>query len=311
MAKPTFREETRAVMAKADETLVASLLRGALDLHVHSGPSTMPRQLDHLQAVEEAAAAGMAAVLFKDHHYSVAPFLPIIERLTEGSGVRSYACLVLNNAVGGLNPYAVDFALKSGAKLIMMPTAHSANHIRSTHRKVKLASRIQLKKPYAVHVVDQYGELLDPLKEILDMIAGHDAVLASGHLHIAEIWKLFEEARARGVKRLMVNHPTYDIHCTYADIAELVSMGAVIEQSACLFIDSRFNVYEPEELKRQIDAAGVDATSFGSDLGQVDCPTPVEGIRQAIRLCLGLGYAVEDVRKMVRDNPARVIGLHE
>jgi flagellar biosynthesis/type III secretory pathway M-ring protein FliF/YscJ len=64
-----------------------------------------------------------------------------------------------------------------------------------------------------------------------------------------------------------------------------------------------------EELKRQIDAAGVDATSFGSDLGQVDNPTPVEGIRQAIRLCLGLGYAPEDVRKMVRINPARVIGL--
>lgn len=311
MTKTSFRQEARALMEGADETLVDDLMQGAVDLHVHSGPSTMPRQLDHFQAVEQAADAGMRAILFKDHHYSVAPFIPIMERLIGDRGVGMFGGLVLNNAAGGLNPFAVDFNVKSGAKLIWMPTAHAANHIRNTHRNARLASSVQLRKPYGITVVDANGQLLDAAKQILDIIAEHDVILSSGHLHIAEVWPLFEEAKRRGVKRLLVNHPTYGLHCTYDDIAELAAMGAVLEQSACLFVDSRFNVYPPEELKRQIDAAGVDNSSIGSDLGQVDNPSPVEGMRQAIKLCLGLGYSPEDIRKLVSTNSARLLGLDE
>ena len=90
---------------------------------------------------------------------------------------------------------------------------------------------------------------------------------------------------------------------------ELAAMGAMIEQSACLFIDSRFNVFPPEELKAQVDAAGVANSSMGSDLGQVDNPSPVEGMRQIIAMLLALGFSDEDVGKMVRDNPARLVGL--
>ena len=75
------REKARALMATIDDGVVDGLMKGAVDLHVHSGPSTMARQLDHFQAVEQAAAAGMRGIMFKDHHYSVAPFLPIMERV--------------------------------------------------------------------------------------------------------------------------------------------------------------------------------------------------------------------------------------
>ena len=54
------REQARSLMAGVDDDVAARLLKGALDLHVHSGPSTMPRQLDHMQAAEEAIAAELA-----------------------------------------------------------------------------------------------------------------------------------------------------------------------------------------------------------------------------------------------------------
>ena len=308
MSPTEWRREALAIMAGADEDVVTGLMRGAIDLHVHSGPSTMARQLDHLEQVEQAAAAGMAGVLFKDHHYSVAPLIPMMRRVAGDLGVEIYGSVVLNNAVGGLNPYAVDFNVKSGAKLVFMPTAHAANHIRNTHRKARLASNVKLREPTAITVVDPMGRLLDPVREILDIIAEHDVILSSGHLHIAEIWALFDEAKKRGVTRLLCNHPTYGLHCSYDDIAELAGMGVVLEQSACLFVDSRFNVYPPEELKRQVDAAGPENSSVGSDLGQVDNPSPVEGMRQMIRLLLGLGYSEAQVRLMVRDNPARLVG---
>lgn len=305
------REEVRALIAGVDDGRAAALLRGALDLHVHSGPSTMPRQLDHLQAAEEAVAAGMRGVLFKDHHYSVAPFVPLMERVLGDRSLSMFSGLVLNNSTGGLNPFVVDAQLKMGAKLIWMPTAQAANHIRSAHRKVRLASNVQLRDSPGLTVVDGYGNVLDEVKQILDLVAEFDAILSSGHLHVWEIWRLFEEARARGVKRLLVNHPMYGLHFTYDDIRDLAAMGALIEQSAALYVDSRFNVFSPQELKEHILAAGVSRSSIGSDLGQVDNPTPVEGMRQAIKLCLALGFTDEEVRTMVADNPARLVGLIE
>ena len=303
------RAEARRIIAGIDPAVIDRLMQGAVDLHVHSGPSTMARQLDHFEAVEQAAAAGMRGILFKDHHYSVGPFLPIMERLLSHLGVAMYGSLVLNNSTGGLNPAVVDFHLKSGTKMIFMPTAHAANHIRSNHRGGKLKSNVQLRKPKPLTVLSEDGALLDSVREILDMVAEHDAILSSGHLHVAEIWLLFEEARKRGVKRLVINHPMYGLHFTPADISELAALGAVVEQSACLYVDSRFNTYSPAELKEHIDAAGVANSSIGSDLGQVDNPSPVEGLRQAAALCLGLGYSEADVTTMLRDNPAKLVGL--
>lgn len=309
MADKNWRAEARTLIDSVDSSRVDALMKGAIDLHVHSGPSTMPRQLDHLEQVDQAAAAGMQAVLFKDHHYSVAPMIPMLERIAGDKGVRMFGSVVLNNAVGGLNPYAVDLNVKMGAKLVYMPTAHAANHIRNTHRKARLASNVQLRKPFGISVTDDRGQLLDVVKEILDIIAEHDVILSSGHLHAAEVFALFSEAKARGVKKLLVNHPAYGLHLTEEDVADLAAMGAIIEQSACLFIDSRFNCFSPDELKAQVDAAGVANSSFGSDLGQVDNPSPVEGMRQIIALCLALGYTDDEVRVMVRDNPAKLVDI--
>lgn len=303
------RAEARRIIATIDPERVDQLIKGAVDLHVHSGPSIMARQLDHFEAVEQAAAAGMRGILFKDHHYSVAPFLPIMERMLGHLGVAMYGAIVLNNTCGGFNPAAVDFTLKSGGKMVFMPTAHAANHIRSNHRGGKLKANIELRRPKALTIVDPNGDMIDEVKEILDIIAQHDAVLSSGHLHVAEIWVLMEEARRRGVKRLIINHPMYGLHFTHADTAELAAMGVIIEQSACLYVDSRFNTYSPEEFKEHIEAAGVANSAIGSDLGQTDNPSPVEGLKQAIALCLGLGFSESDVTTMVRDNPAKLIGL--
>ena len=303
------RQEVRKLIAGVDDELASRLLRGAVDLHVHSGPSTMPRKLDHMEAAEEAAAAGMRGLLFKDHHYSVAPVIPMMERLLGDRGLSMFSGLVLNNSTGGLNPFVVDAQLKMGAKLIWMPTAQAANHIRSAHRKTRLASNVQLRHSPALTPVDAYGNILDEVKQILDMIAEFDAILSSGHLHVWEIWKLFDEARARGVKRLLVNHPMYGLHFTPDDVRDLAQLGALIEQSAGLYVDSRFNTYAPEEFREHILAAGVEHSSIGSDLGQIDNTTPVEGMRQAIKLCLALGFSETEVRTMVADNPAKLVGL--
>ena len=292
------------------EERVNALLVGAVDMHCHSGPSVMPRMIDHIEALEEASAAGMKALLFKDHFYSATPVTELLSVHFRHLNVTMLSGVPLNDAAGGLNPYAVDHGLKLGARLVWMPTFSAANHIRHNRRGHLLPTSTPMKRPRMLTVVDEDGRIKDEVKEILDQIAEFDAVLSAGHLHISEIWPLFEEAEARGVQRRLVQHPTYTIGATHADIRELTEGGAFVEHSLCMFIpESRFQYYPSDELKAAIDAGGTEQTILGSDLGQVDNPTPVSGFRAVIRLCLELGFDDPTIRGLVGRNAARLIGL--
>ncbi|WP_204320178.1 DUF6282 family protein, partial [Klebsiella oxytoca] len=77
------------------------------------------------------------------------------------------------------------------------------------------------------------GKVSDPVKQILDLIAEGDVILAGGHLSAQELFLVFDEARARGVKKMLVNHPTYIVGCTEDDIRGLVALGAYMEHSIC------------------------------------------------------------------------------
>jgi hypothetical protein len=295
--------------------VVDRLLKGAIDLHCHSGPSMMPRDLDHIEALEEASAAGFRALAFKDHYYSVTPVAKLLERRYAHLKVAMITGVVLNNAVGGINPHAVDHALKLGGRLVWMPTFSARNHIEeherdpNFHRKFPEPGKVMLEVT-PLTALDERGRIRDEVKVVLDLVAEHDAVLSAGHLNIAEIWPLFEEAKARGVKRRLVNHPTYVIGASLDDIHTLAGDGVYLEHSMCMFMpDSKFHFFDPETLKALIEAGGPERTILGSDLGQAGNPRPVDGFRQVIEMCLDIGYGEAVIRKLTSGNAAALVGL--
>ena len=293
--------------------LSKSLLKGAIDLHCHSGPSVMPRYFDHYEAMQEASEAGLAALLIKDHYYSATPVTSLLNKHFSHLKVTLLSGVPLNNQSGGLNIYAVEHGIALGAKLVWMPTFASRNHI-AHHKADANFSFPQSKKPMLsatpLTVIDDAGHLLPEVLPILDMVAEHDVVLSSGHLHITEIWPLFEEAKRRGVKRLLCNHPSYIVDATLADMTRLAAMGVYVEHSMCMFAEnSKFRFYDPATLKGMIEAAGVDHTILGSDLGQAGNPRLVDGFLSVIEICLDLGYSEAQVRKMVASNAATLVGL--
>ena len=164
--------------------------------------------------------------------------------------------------------------------------------------------------PIPLSVLDSNGQLLPEVLTILDMIAEGDVVLSSGHLHISEIWPLFEEAKKRGVKRMLCNHPTYVVDATLEDMKKLVSMGVYVEHSMCMFVPgSKFKFYDPKDLNDMIIAGTVDHTILGSDLGQLGNPKLIDGFKNVIETCLDLGYSAGDVKKMTSTNAAKLVGL--
>jgi hypothetical protein len=297
----------------ARDAEAAELLVGAVDLHCHSGPAAMPRILDHHEALLDCAAAGFRALLYKDHFYLGTPHAIMLEKLFPELGVKLFSGIALNNASGGINPHAVDHATKIGAKIVWMPTLSAANHIEQIQGQGKTFPKTAKKMldPIPLRATDANGELLDDTKRVLDVIAEADIILAGGHLDAAEMIKVFAEAKRRGVNRLLVNHPTYMIGCTDDDIRELVSIGAHIEHSICMWVEGKSKKFTPEELVHLIEVAGVDRTILSSDLGLVGSPRPVEGFRQVVRLLLDQQVPKEDIRKLVSLNAACLIGLDE
>jgi hypothetical protein len=291
-------------------TLADRLLKGAVDLHCHSGPSIMPRKLDHIEQIRDAEAVGLHAVLFKDHFYSNTPVLAVLKRyLSPGSGLRLLSGVPLNNQLGGFNPYAVEHGLMLGARMVWMPTLCALNHLRGAAFRYDLHGRLDLRPPTVLTALDDTGAVKDEVKEILDLIAEHDAVLCGGHLHVSEMYPLFDEAKRRGVTRMLVSHPTWWIEAETEDLRELSAMGVYLEHCACMLIDCQSRKFDFSTLRTYVEAAGLERTIVGSDLGQPFNPRPVEGFRAAIQLCLDLGFSARETRALTSENACRLMGI--
>jgi len=298
----------------AVEERITRLLVGAVDMHCHSGPSVMARDINHIQAMREASDAGFRAMLIKDHYYSATPITEMLNQEYAHLNITMFSGVPLNNAVGGFNKHAVDHGIALGAKLVWLPTFSSRNHCESRYG-IKAGFPHTVKKMLPIDqltCLDANGNVRDELKEILDLIAQNDVILAGGHVHISEILPVFAEARRRGVKRLLVNHPSFIVDATLDQVRELVAMGAYIEHSLCMFIPvarRKRDPFPPETLDALIKAGTVERTILASDLGQRGVDHPVTGFRHVIRICMNLGYSDEDIHKMISRNPIELLGI--
>jgi hypothetical protein len=292
---------------------VARILEGAVDLHVHPAPSPLPRRIGAAEAARLAGEAGFRAIVVKSHHHStVTDVLALAEEGRIPDDVRVYGGIALNGPVGGVNPAAVDLALKLGGKIVWFPTIGSPQHIRhhAEHPDLKfpkLAVRLKPEEPIEILA---NGRVRDEVYQVLESVKEADAILASGHLAPDRITALFEAAREVGVARLLVNHPNFVVEATHEDARRWVALGAVIEHSLCMYDeDSSFYHWDVDTLVAWIEAVGPERSTLGSDLGQMDNPLPTDAFRKIVRRLLDRGIRVDDVRRMVCDNPAELLGI--
>jgi hypothetical protein len=293
--------------------VVARVLKGSVDLHVHPAPSPLPRRVDAVEAAQAAEAIGMRAIVVKSHHHSTVTDVLALGRDLNGLPVKVFGGIALNSAVGGLNPHAVDLALKLGGRIVWFPTIGSPQHIahHAAHPDLKfpkLAVHVREERP--VDVLDENGELRPEVHDIIGLIKEHDAILASGHMAPDRTLAVFEAARAAGVTRLLVNHPNFVVEATHEQGRRFVELGAVIEHSLCMYDDrSSFYNWDIDVLLGWISAVGADRSTLGSDLGQMKNPLPSEAFTNIVGQLLDAGLGEADVEAMVRRNPARLLDL--
>src|SRR5439155_24588289 len=96
-------------------------LSGAADLHCHFGPvAHRERSVDAFEAAREAAAAGHRAVVLKSHDFPTASLAWSVGQVVPEIDVFGGVCC--DREVGGVNPAAVEVALRLGARIVWLPT---------------------------------------------------------------------------------------------------------------------------------------------------------------------------------------------
>ena len=282
------------------------LLEGSIDLHIHAGPDLFPRELDEADVAQQAEEIGMRAVLFKSHFTTNADRVYMLRKRFERIGL--YGAVVLNKSVGGVNPEAVFAALNFGAVRVEMPTVDAKQHIQKLGRTYPW-SKIQLPATEGITILDDEGKLIPEVTQVAELVAAHDAILATGHLTISEIYALIEEASRVGVKKILVTHADLDVvSIPKEDQRRMTEMGATIEHSftPCTHLRQRL---DPRRIAEAINYVGAENCVMSSDMGQPVNPIPREGFRMFVKTMLHLGIPQGDLDTMIRDRPAKLLGL--
>ncbi|MGH8984960.1 MAG: DUF6282 family protein [Acidimicrobiia bacterium] len=297
----------------APRPAIDAILDGAVDLHCHSGPSPFPRRIDHVEAARQADSVRMRAIVVKSHHHSTVMDVKAMAEQLRDTTAQIFGGIALNAQVGGLNPSAVDMALKLGGKIVWFPTISSSRHIehQTAHPDLKFPqATVPLRKQTPIDITTKDGDVRPEVVEILRSIAEAGAVVSGGHMGPDQIGILLDAARRAGVTRMLVSHPEYVIEASREQVVAYAEAGALIEHCLCMYDDeSEFYHWDTQALKGWIDLVGADHTSLGSDLGQKDNPLPTAAFRKILGRLHDCGVSEADLRKMVRDNPARLLGL--
>jgi len=291
------------------------LLKGAIDTHLHAGPSVFPRLMDAVETAEAARAAGMRGLVFKHHHTPTVDRAYHVHRAVPE--VEVYGGVTLNYAVGGLNPFAVDAALKLGAKIVWMPSVDARNHLRQFGELGKYGSRLDYKKPRLYEeaegiTVFSDNSGLDPrLRAILDSVAEADAALATSHLSVEESKALVEEALRRGVKKIVVTHIAFVTAALSVQDQRWMAERGVFLELCYSSLSPAWRCASIDDVVEAIREVGPEHYILASDLGQVHNPPPPEGLRIYIRMLLERGFEPDEVGTMVRETPKRLLGLSD
>jgi hypothetical protein len=286
---------------------ITEVLDGAVDLHCHPGPNPFPREFDHVDAARDAERLNMRGILVKSHHHNtVMDLLSIQSELAE---VRTpvFGGIALNVQVGGINPYAVAMCLRMGGRAVWFPTFSSRQHCEHGHHgfpeaTIEIPNRI-------VDIRDTDGRIVDDVYEVVDLIAESDALLSAGHLSIQDARAVFEIARARGVRRMILSHPNFVIDADSATCRELTALGVFIEHEVGMYDPQGFRKWDPAILVDWIRTVGPENTVLASDLGQKGRPMPVDAFTRVGQELLERGLTPDELRQVVNRNPGFLLGL--
>ena len=287
---------------------ITELLEGAFDLHVHTAPDCQERKQSAEEYVQDLLRSRMGGALLKDHTTVTADRAQILRERYPQLGL--FGAVVLNYPVGGLNPVAVEAALRMGAKFVFMPTYSSALNVRLFGFAHPALPYPFPRHAQGISLLDEKGHLKWEVVEICELIAGFDACLATGHASPEEALALVKTAREIGVRRVSVTHASLQFLGLTPDLQkDLVHLGAVIEHSFIVCTALNSHPLSVADIVAQVLTVGPEHCTLSTDLGQVFNPPPVEGFATFAEGLIQEGISINQLRRMTVENPRMLLGV--
>jgi hypothetical protein len=283
---------------------------GVIDMHVHSHPDVFGRNMDDIEVATLAKSRGMRGILLKNHISETASRAALTMKVVPG--IEVFGGIVLINAVGGVNPDAVEWMHRiygGRGKVVWLPTFESDKHVKT------------FSKPDATGlVVAPNGQVTPQMEAILKIIARENLLLATGHVHPEEVLAVVKRGRELGVKNMLVTHALTNVPgLTMAQAKEAAGNGAVIEvcflqflagPNAPLAFLTHWTQIGARHVAQAVKEIGARSVVVSSDLGQSSNMTHPDGLEAAIAAMKREGISDADIDTMMRKNPARLLGLN-
>jgi hypothetical protein len=290
-----------------------NLLRDAIDCHIHAYPDFVYRSQDMIQIAVDASRAGMRALAFKDHWNLSANAAYLAQKhvdylLSKGELARR---VEIYGGVGtclGMNPDAVRIALQyPNVKMIWFPTFTSFGFWRGAGRRPSGQP-----EKTDVRLVSDSGEVLPEVVEIMEMAVAKKVGIGFGHTDFTELLPLARKAKELGA-RATLDHPLLELNkLLLEEMKQLADLGVYVGTYCQPMIPSLYQpVCDPMETIRTIREIGPARCIIGSDFGQVLHMDTIDGMRVFIRALLAFGIKEAEVKKMLSENPAKLMWLDE
>ena len=277
-------------------------LTGIIDLHIHSAPDIRQRKLDDLQLMEAAVERGVRAIVIKSHMVPTADRATLVNKIRQekypNSDFQMFGSLVMNLAVGGINPWAVEASIKLGAKEIFLPTMTAENHCKKEN------------KEHYVSVVKN-RKIVEPLKDVFNLVRDYDVALGTGHISPSEIFTVVEAARDAGVKKIIVTHPEFHIvGMSLEEEARIVKdYDVLLEKVYAQPIGGGVYKKNLPDNVAHMKEIGCEHFIVSTDGGQMQNPEWYNTIAEYIDYLYDSGFSQEEIDVMTKKNPGKMLGI--
>ncbi len=283
---------------------------GVIDVHVHSHPDVFGRNMDDIDVAQLAKSKGMRGIVLKNHVATTADRAALVMKVVPG--IEVFGGIVLNKAVGGINPAAVEWMHRmygGRGKVVWLPTFDADKHVKTL-----------VNKDGSGLVVAPGGKVTPETEEVLKIIARENLVLATGHVHPEEVVAVAKRAKELGVRNILVTHGFTNIPGLSMEQAkEVADAGGMIEVCFLQFLTGpnapyawmkHWDQVNAQRVAEAIKAVGAKSLVISSDLGQQGNMTHPDGLENAIAAMKAAGISDGDIDLMMRKNPAQLLGLN-
>lgn len=277
-------------------------LTGIIDMHIHSAPDIRQRKLDDFQLMEAAVERGVRAIVIKSHMVPTVDRATLVNKIRQekypNSDFQMFGSLVMNLAVGGINPWAVEASIKLGAKEIFLPTMTAENHCKKEN------------KEHYVSVVKD-GKIVEPLKDVFNLVRDYDVALGTGHISPSEIFTVVEAARDAGVKKIIVTHPEFHIVGMSLEEEKRIvkDYDVLLEKVYAQPIGGGVYKKNLPDNVAHMKEIGCEHFIVSTDGGQMQNPEWYNTIAEYIDYLYDSGFSQEEIDVMTKKNPGKMLGI--